>query len=124
MAITQSTALRNNQADQVSPLIDANGGGNLVLRTSGDAEVATIQMNATAFAAAVAGVITANPTTDDTSATGGTVAKFTLEDGIGTEVMNGSVTGTSGGGDIEMSSTTVGNGSTVSLTSLTYTNAP
>lgn len=124
MAITHTTAVRNALANLIDDQVNAgttNAGGRIVFQTSGDVEVATCQLSATAFGAASSGVITANTITDDTNATGGTVAKFIITDRDNTTVLSGTVTATSGGGDIELSSTTIGAGDTVSVTSLTYT---
>ena len=66
------------------------------------------------------GVATANSISDDTSATGGTVAKFELQTSGPTSIVFGSVTTSGGGGDIIISSTAITAGETVSVTSLTY----
>lgn len=120
MAITLATAARNAACDAIVDLVDGGtGAGNLVIRTSGDVEVATLAMSATAFGAASSGTATAATITDDTSATGGTAAKFTLEDGDATTILTGAV-GTSGS-DLNLSSTTIGAGDTVSVSSFTVT---
>lgn len=118
MAVTHETAARNGIADYI---VDQLDGGTLVINTSGDVEVATLTFGTPAFGAAAAGVATANAITDDSSATGGTAAKCVLKTSGATAVVNGSVTATGGGGDIELSSTTIGAGDTVSVSSLTYT---
>ena len=124
MAITHPTTVRNGMANYVVDLIDAGAGaGTLELQTSGDVEVATLTFSDPAFGDAASGVATANSITSDTSATGGTVAKFIIQDSDSTLVVSGTVTGTGGGGDIEMSSVSVGAGDTVSMSSLTYTAA-
>lgn len=120
MAITLSTAARNAAADAVVDLIDGGtGAGNLVFQTSGDVEVATLAFSATAFGNASSGTATAASISDDTNATGGTVAKFEAQDGDSTMIFEGSV-GTSGE-DINLSSLAIGAGDTVSVSSLTYT---
>jgi len=123
MAITHVTAIRNTVANAVVDAIDsgsADANGDLVFMTSGDVEVATLAMTNPAFGAAASGIATASAISDDTSATGGTVAKFKLQDRDNAEVLRGSVTATGNGGDIELSSLTVGAGDTVSMSSLTY----
>lgn len=123
MAITHETAVRNALANLIDDQVNAgatNPGGRIVFQTTGDVEVATCEFGATAFGAAAAGIITANAITDDTNATGGTTTKFKITDRDNTTVLTGTVTATSGGGDIELSSTTIGAGDTVSVTSLTY----
>lgn len=123
MALTHVTAVRNGMADYVVDLIDVGATdpqGDLVFMTSGDVEVATLAMTNPAFGAAAAGTATAAAITDDSSATGGTVALFKIQDRNNAEVFRGTVTATGGGGDIELTSVVIGAGSTVSMTSLTY----
>lgn len=121
MALTHPASVRNSLADLVVDLIDAGAGaGTLEFQTSGDVEVATLTFADPAFGAASAGVATANAIVDDTNATGGTIAKFVVEDSNSTEVFRGTVTATSGGGDIELSSVVISAGQTVSVSSLTY----
>lgn len=122
MAVTISTAARNAAADGVVDLVDGGAGaGKLIFETGVPAEVATLPMSDPAFGAASTGVATANSITDDTSATGGTTTQFSLQDSDSVEILTGSVTATSGGGDIELSSTVIGVGDTVSVSSLTVT---
>lgn len=120
MAITLSTAARNAAANAIAALVDGGpAAGQLVFRTVADAEVATLTMSDPAFGAAATGVCTANAITGDTNATGGTTTKFTLEDSTATVVLTGTV-GTSGA-DINLSSTTIGAGDSVDVSSLTLT---
>ena len=124
MALTLSTTLRNAIADQVDATINAGGGaGYLEFQTSGDVEVATITFDATAFGAASTGVITmASAPKSDTTATGGTMAKFRIYDNgaPGVELIAGGVA--TSGSDINFAGgLAVGAGDTVELTSLTIT---
>ena len=117
---TISTAARSAACDAVVDLIDGGAGaGLLVFRTSGDVEVATLTFSDPAFGAAASGVATASAITSDTSATGGTVGKATLETSAATEVIEATVS--TSGAEINLSSLTVGAGSTVSISSLTVT---
>ena len=126
MAVTHETAVRNTLADACVDLIDTGAAspnlGYIELRTSGDVECATLTFANPAFGAAAGGTATANTIASDTNATGGTVAKFVIYDSDGTALVNGSVTATTDSpqGDITLSSTTVGAGDTVSISSLTY----
>lgn len=121
MAVTHPTAVRNVVADAVVDSIDDGAGaGTLIFQTSGDVECATCTFSDPAFGAASAGTATASAITDDTSATGGTVAKFIIEDSdSAAKGFAGNVL--TSGGDINLSSLTVGAGDTVSISSLTYT---
>lgn len=120
MAVTHPTTVRNGLADYVVDLIDAGAGaGTLEFQTSGNVEVATLTFSDPAFGAATGGTATASAITSDTSATGGTVAKFVVKDSTGTQVFSGAVS--TSGSDINLSSLSVGAGDTVSISSLTYT---
>jgi len=125
MALTHTTTMRDVLTNAVVDAIDAgttDTTGDLVLMTSGDVTVASLSWTATpAFGASSTGVATMNTINDDTNAIGGTIALFKFVDRDNTEVFRGTVTTTSGGGDIELSSLTIGAGDTVSITSATYT---
>lgn len=115
-----ATAARNAACNAIVDLIDAgSAAGALVFRTSGSAEVATLPFSDPAFGNASTGVATASAITSDTSATGGTTDRATLEDSDTNVVITASV-GTSGK-DINLSSATIGAGDTVSMSSLTVT---
>ncbi|CAM0043778.1 virion structural protein [Vibrio phage K406] len=119
---THTTAIRNSIADHVVDLIDGGTGnatGQLIFRTSGSAEVATLNMSNPAFGSATGGVATAAAITDDTNATGGTVATCELVNRDGDVIVQGTV-GTTGT-DIIVSSTTIPVGATITVTNLTYT---
>lgn len=126
MAITHSTTVRNGLADYAVDAIDGGAGdanGDLVIMTSGDVEVATLAFSDPAFGAAGSGTATANAISDDTNATGGTAALFKVQDKSNTEVFRGTVTATGGGGDLQLSSVSIGASDTVSITSFTYSAA-
>jgi hypothetical protein len=125
MAITHPTAIRNAIADLVVDRLDLGSGtsaGRLVFLTVGAVAVATLPLSNPAFGASSNGTATANSITSDTNAAGGTTTNFELRDRDAAAVVAGSV-GTSGS-DINMSSTTIGAGDTVSVSSLTYTACP
>ena len=121
MALTLETVLRNILADAIDTELNTGAGtSNMKLETSGDVEVATINFQNPAFGAAAVGVITlAGVPLSDTSATGGTVAQFSLFDRDGTKQLEGVVAVT--GQDLDLSSLSVGVGDTVELTSFTIT---
>jgi hypothetical protein len=119
MSVTHHTDTRNAIADAVLAAIDTGAGNaTLELRTSGDVEVATLTCSDPAGTVTGA-VLTFSAITDDSSATGGTAAKFAIISPTPTECVYGSV-GTSGE-DINLSSVVIGAGDTVSISSLTYT---
>jgi uncharacterized membrane protein len=122
MAVTHPTAVRQGIADFVVDQLDeGTPPGTLVFQTSGDVEVATLTFANPAFGAADGSAIaTAGAIASDTNATGGTIAKARLKNNAGTDKIICSVTGTGGGGDIELNSVVVSAGQQVSLSSLTY----
>jgi hypothetical protein len=110
---------RNAISDAVLAEIDIDvGAGVLEFQTSGAVEVATLTLSDPAGTVSGA-VLTFNSITSDTSATGGTVAKFEIQSNDTTARVLGNVQ--TSGGDINLSSLSVGAGDTVSMSSLTYT---
>lgn len=129
MAVAHATNIRNAMADLVVDLVDVgttNAGGALVL-LEGTFEIARIQFGDPAFGDAASGEASANglplSTTASASTTGG-VDILKIVDRSGAEVLTGSVTTTSGGGDLEMDNTDVNSGQTVELDQMTYVSAP
>jgi hypothetical protein len=122
MAVTHPTDVRNDIADLVVDKIDAGGAGTIQFQdgSQGDSDIATLTFSATAFGGAANGIATAAAITDDTDCNAGTVSKFTVFSGAGDSCFTGSVTATGGGGDIILSSTAIGQGDTISISSLTY----
>ncbi len=125
MAITLETVARNAACNGTVDLIDGDAGnpnGQLIFRTAGDVEVATLNYANPAYGAASVGVATAGVIADDTTATGGTTTKWTAEDRANAKIFTGTATSVGGGGDIELSGgTVIGAGSTVAVTALTHT---
>ena len=118
MAVTHAAATRTSIADAVLADIDAGSNALIELQTSGGSEVATLTCSATAGVVSGA-VLTFNAITDDTSATGGTTTKAEIQTSAAATVVLCSVG--SGSGDIDLSSTVIGTGDTVSISALTYT---
>lgn len=132
MAIRLSTAARNAAADAVVDLVDAGAGaGTLKIYTgaqpaNGDTEgsgtlLATVTFADPAFGAASGGTATATDPAAVTAVGTGTAASFVVEDSTGANVLNGTVSATGGGGDLQLSSTSLATGITVDVTSFTYT---
>lgn len=72
--------------------------------------------------AAPGGQATANAISDDPSANAtGTASWFRAVDSVGVAVIDGDVSATGGGGDLELNSTSISAGATVSVTSWTVT---
>lgn len=90
---------------------------------SGNTVLAELDMSATAFGAAVAGLATANAVASDTSANAtGTATFFRVLKSDGTTVVFQGTVGTSGA-ELNMTSTAIVAGVTVAVSSLTYTQA-
>lgn len=125
MPIVLPTATRNAACDAIVDLVDGGAAaGTIEIKsaastTAGTSEVATLTFSDPAFGAAATGVATANSITADSSATGGTASDYTVFDSDGTAIWQGSV-GTSGA-DLNLSSTSIGEGDTVSISSFTLT---
>ena len=115
------TALRNVLADAIDNEINTGAGtATFLFETSGDVEVATIDLHNPAFGAAAAGVITLQGVPlSDTSATGGTTVQASVFDRDATKQFEMTV-GTSGT-EIIISSTVIGATDQVDLTALTIT---
>jgi hypothetical protein len=130
MALTHVTAIRNALADLVVDAIDAgtaDAAGDTQIGTAGFAAIlAEIDFANPAFGAAAGGTATALgvPLEDSNAAGGGTASVFRCRDRDNAEVFQGVVTGTGGGGDMELSSTTINPGDAVRINSFTYTSSP
>lgn len=68
-------------------------------------------------ATATAGAIAADPSANAT----GTAGYFRVDDSNGNAVLQGDVSATGGGGDLQLNSTSISSGVTVSVSSYTYT---
>ena len=127
MAITTNDTLANALLDGIDSVFNS---GTLTIRTgaapgAGNSAsgtiLATITLPADAFAAASARTKAKSGTWEDASAdNGGTAAHFRLVGG--SSILEGTVTATAGGGDMELSSTTIVAGGTVTITAFTLGN--
>ncbi|ULQ45880.1 hypothetical protein JN531_012295 [Flagellatimonas centrodinii] len=126
MAISHSNAARNAMADAVDAQVNtgsADASGDFVLIASGGpTDLVSIVLQDPAFGAAASGVITlaGTPLSNTASATG-TTDTFEIRDKDNGVVIDGTVTATGGGGDVEIDNTSIASGQTVELSSLTWT---
>lgn len=128
MTLTHVAAIRTELADLVVGHVnDGSAGGKIrIWATSvGGTLLCEIVLDDPAFAAAVAGVASANGLPKEGTATAsGTAAFFDMVDSNNAEVFRGTVTATAGGGDIELSTTTIAISDVIRLNVLTYTAGP
>jgi hypothetical protein len=126
MAVTHPLAVRQGIANFVVDQLDeGTPPGRLIFQTAASAIIATLPFSNPAFGNADGSAIaTAGAITSDPNAVGGVASKAELRNNAGTAKILCSVTATGGGGDIQLSNTTIGAGQTVAMTSLTYTAPP
>jgi hypothetical protein len=138
MATRISTAARNAACDGVVDLVDVGGPGFIRIYTGAQPAgpdtvpsgtlLAEFTLSNPAFTAAVAGVATLDvtPALTDTGITDGTAGWFRMltaaeAAGDGQGVLDGSVTATGGGGQLELNTVTISTGVDVEITSGTVT---
>ena len=117
MAFTLENTTRSAMCDAAVDLLDAgSGAGRMDITTAGDVVLSSHTLSDPAFGAASDGVATASAIGDDTSANAtGTAAKCKWYDSDSTLYFTGTVTAAAGGGDIELNSTSISAGVTVSI---------
>jgi hypothetical protein len=134
MATRLATAARNAAGNAVAALVDADvGAGALIIRTGAQPAtandpatgtvLATFALADPSFGAAALGVNTldATPVLSTTGAATGTAGWFRITDNSGDTVMDGAVTVTGGGGELELNTTSISTGVTVEITAGTLT---
>lgn len=123
MALTLETSVRDAMADAIDATVNTGAGtATFKFETNVDAEVAAVNLQNPAFDSAgaaggnAAGTIVLEGTPlQDTTAAGGTIEHFSIYDRNAAKVLEGTVLTT--GGDVTISSLTVGVNDTVELTS-------
>ncbi len=134
MATRIPTTARNVVANTVAALPDADvGPGSIQIRTGAQPAsadnaatgtlLATLTFADPAFGAAVGGVATldATPVLSTTGVAAGTAGWFRILDNSGDTVLDGAVTLTGGGGEMELNTLTISVGVTVEITGGTLT---
>lgn len=135
MGLTLSTAARNAAANAVGDLLDGGSGAGKVrmytaTRPAGpdtaigaQTLLAEFPCSDPAWAAASTGTkaLDVTPIPAATGLAAGTAAWFRMLDSANVAVIDGSVTATGGGGDLELNTTTVSVGLTLEITSGTLT---
>lgn len=124
MTLTHTTAIRNSLADLVVDAIDVgttDATGDIIIQTSADATLCTVTFANPAFGAASGGTATGSSfPREGTAGAAGTATKFRVRNRDNTEIFQGTVTATGGGGDMELSSTTIAINDVIRLNTFTY----
>ena len=126
MAITHSTSARNALADTTDDQVNAGStdsqGDLVIIDSTGPTDLITFNLQDPAFGAASSGTITLQGTPISTTAgADGTADTFEARDKDNNMVYTGSVSGTGGGGDLEIDNTDVNSGQSAELSSHSYT---
>lgn len=131
MALSFSTTLRNNRANDITTAVGASGllriyagtpPANVGTAITTETLLAELTCNATFAPSASSGVLTLNSITQDSSANAtGTASFFRITTSGGTAVIQGTVTATGGGGDLTLNTTSISSGAAVSVTSFVIT---
>lgn len=134
MALTISSAAASAACDAVLALVDGGTGAGTLSIYSGTRAadpgtspagdlLAQFTLDDPAFASASSGAasLDVDPALTDTGITDGTAAWFRFADSDGNGVVDGTVTATSGGGDLELNTVTISTGVNVEVTGGTIT---
>lgn len=123
MATTLTTSARNAAANAVVDLLDAGSGAGYleIIHSDGTSVLVTVTLADPAFGNAATGVATANTIAQATATGDGTATTFKAYDSDANEIFSGSVTATGGGGEIEVTNTSISTGDKLEITSATYT---
>lgn len=132
MALVHTTTIRNGLADLVVDAIDQGAGAGKVqiTKTNNDYTgvnlLAEVTLADPAFGAAASGTaaMAGAPKEDSSANNTGTAVQFRVVDSTDTEIFKGTVTATGGGGDMELSSTSITSGDAVRINSFTYSACP
>jgi len=128
MTIGIVAATRNARLDAITSAIGSSGllriydGSRPATGGAATTLLAELALSVTAAPGASGGVLTFNAITQDSSANAtGTASWFRLSTSGGTAVVDGSVTATGGGGDLQLVTTSIVSTQPVSVTSLVLT---
>ncbi len=125
MSATHGSTTRSALANKVDDLVNTGSGTAKVRARDGSSTIVDFDLSDPAFGDASGPTITLNDTPIDGAAgADGDLDNFQILDKNGTMVVAGSITGSGGGGDIEVSNTNIATGQASTLDSLTYTASP
>jgi hypothetical protein len=119
MSVVLTNTVRNAKAAAAT---DLTANGRIRFLTSGGAQVALMSFGPSAFfAPPIAGQSALVGTLVDSFTAAGTIASFEIQSQGETVLITGTVTGLTGGGDIELAQTTFATGDRLEISSLVYT---
>ena len=125
MPITLTTNTRNIATNSIVDLIDTgttNPTGSINIYTSGlTILLVTLNFSNPAYGNSLNGRATGNPVANGVALASGTASIFTVVNRNGVEIFRGTVSGTGGGGDIELSSILIATSQIISISSSTFT---
>lgn len=122
MSVTYNTTLKNTRLGDVVTAIDAGGAGSLIIGTAAMATTLSTITFAATCGTVTGGVLTfsSTPLVDSSAANTGTAAAAIVKSGGATTIISGLTVGTSGS-DINLSSTSIVSGQSVTITAATIT---
>ncbi len=126
MALTHSTTARNNMMDGIDDAVNAGStdaqADFVFIESTGPTDLAEINLQDPAFGASSSGTIDiAGTPLSTTAGADGIVDTFEIRDKDNSVVIDGTVTGTGSGGDVEIDNTDINSGQTVKLDSYSET---
>lgn len=131
MALLFKTTLRNARADAITTALGASASLKVYSGTkpatpatalSGNTLLAELPLSNPAAPAASGGILTFSPFTQDSAANNtGTATWFSLVDGSGNRIVDGTITATDGGGDLTLNTTSIVAGGPVMITAFVLT---
>jgi hypothetical protein len=129
MTLRYSVALRTDQAAAISTLVGTSAklaiySGSQpasVATAASGTKLAELTCNSGAFGDAATGALTLRAITSATISSTGTAGYFRISTSGGTAVIDGAVTATGGGGELELSSTSLVSGASISISSAVIT---
>lgn len=127
MAIAHEVATRNALSDLIDDRVNLTSAGKIQISTTADDYVgaellAEIDLNAGAFGASAAGIISMAglPLNEPSAPNGGAALAFRIINGASLEILDGVVTIGGGGGDMIISGIDISSGEQVNVTAFTY----
>jgi len=117
MALVLNPAARNVMANAIAT---AMSGGTLLIQAGAGNTLATVVLPTPAFGAAVDGVVTLRATNEVLATKAGRADRFRVQSADGLTMVEGTITGTGGGGDAILPTTDLLVGVALRVTGMTF----